>query len=97
MKLPNTREIDVLKSQLAKSASSIGANLEEAQSSSDKEFVQKLRIALREANETVYWFRLIEALKLGDSKNRELLLKESREISLILGAIVSRLNKKLKS
>ncbi len=47
--IPDQKEYNVLKYQLSKSATSIGANFEEAQSSGDKEFIYKLRIALREA------------------------------------------------
>ena len=67
----------------------------EAQSSSIKEFIQKTRIALREANETKYWLNILKELNLGDSNIRNYLLKEIHEISLILGAIVSKMAKKL--
>ena len=95
MKLPNKREFDVIKYQLSKSATSVGANFEEAQSSSDKEFVQKLRIALREANESNYWYKIIDELKVLDTDEHKRLSKESQEIGLILGSIVSKLNKKI--
>jgi four helix bundle protein len=64
MKLPHRRELGVIRYQLSKSACSIGANYEEAQSSSEKEFVQKLKIALREANELKYWYKIIERLEI---------------------------------
>jgi four helix bundle protein len=52
--ISDKKEYNVIKYQLSKSATAIGANFEEAQSSGDKEFIHKLRIALREANETYY-------------------------------------------
>jgi four helix bundle protein len=68
--LPYKKEYDVLRYQLSKSATSIGANYEESQSTTFKEFIQKLRIALREANESKYWLTIIERLNLGDKDKR---------------------------
>ena len=95
--IPNQRELDVIKYQLSKSATSIGANYEEAQASSYKEFGYKTRIALREANETKYWLKILDRLDIGENQLREKLLQEIDEISRILGSIVSKVNKKLKS
>jgi four helix bundle protein len=45
--------------QLLKSATSVGANLEEAKAASSKrEFVRYVEIALREAREASYWLRI---------------------------------------
>ena len=93
--LPKSKEYDVLRNQLSKSATSIGANYMEAQSSSLKEFVQKSRIALRESHETFYWLQIIDKLQLGDSELRKYLLDEIGQISKIFGAIVSKTNRKI--
>ncbi|MBR0414270.1 MAG: four helix bundle protein [Clostridia bacterium] len=46
--------------QLARSATSIGANIYEAQYAHSKpDFIAKLEIALKEANETDYWLKLL--------------------------------------
>lgn len=46
--------------QLARAGTSVGANIHEAQYAHSKaDFVAKLEIALKEANETSYWLRLI--------------------------------------
>ena len=46
--------------QLARSGTSIGANVHEAQyAQSKKDFVSKLEIALKESNETSYWLKLM--------------------------------------
>lgn len=95
MKLPYKKEFDVIRYQLSKSATSVGANYEEAQSSSEKEFVQKLRIALREANESKYWYKIIDELNVLRTNELKKLLKESHEIPLVLGSIVSKLHRKL--
>jgi four helix bundle protein len=95
MKLPHEKEFDVIRYQLSKSATSIGANYEEAQASTEKEFVQKVRIALREANESKYWYKIILELEIFNNEDIDKMSKESNEISLILGSIVSKMNKKI--
>ena len=46
--------------QLARAGTSVGANIHEAQyAHSKKDFIAKLEIALKEANETSYWLKLM--------------------------------------
>jgi four helix bundle protein len=92
--LPYKKELDVFRYQLSKSATSIGANFQEAQSTTYKEFISKLRIALREANETKYWLRIISELNLVNKDNLIKLIDEVEQTAKILGAIVSRADKK---
>ena len=50
--------------QLARAGTSVGANIHEAQyAHSKKDFVAKLEIALKEANETSYWLKLMYKTK----------------------------------
>ena len=50
----------VLSKQLLRSGTSIGANIAEAQQAQSKpDFVHKMSIALKEANETQYWLKLL--------------------------------------
>jgi len=57
----------VLSKQLLRSATSIGANVEEAiAGQSRKDFISKMAIASKEARETRYWLRLLEKIKLVD-------------------------------
>jgi len=86
--LPENREFDVFRYQLSKSATSIGANYEESQASTYKEFVNRIRICLREAKETLYWMRILVKLNIGNGPDRDRLLKESDEISKIFGSIL---------
>jgi four helix bundle protein len=52
----------ILSKQLLKSATSIGANVHEAGAAQTKrDFITKMAIASKEARETQYWLRLIEA------------------------------------
>jgi len=83
-----------LVNQLIRAATSIGANLEEAQAGHSKpDFLNKNSIALKEARETRYWLRLILAAYRFDPKATsgiEELAIEAMEISRILGSIVSK-------
>ena len=50
--------------QLARAGTSVGANIHEAQyAHSKKDFIAKLEIALKEANETSYWLKLMYETK----------------------------------
>lgn len=92
--LPDTSDLRVIKYQLIKAATSIGANYEEAQAGSSKaDFINKVNISLKEAREANYWLRMINAL---EDENEELLviIKESNEIKNILGAIVKNAREK---
>lgn len=86
--LPETSEIKVIKFQLIKASTSIGANYEEAQAGSSKaDFIHKVNIALKEARESNYWLRMLAALE-GEKDELLLLMKESNELKNILGSIV---------
>ena len=89
--LPNSYEINVVKVQLSKSSTSIGADYEESQAGSSRaDFRNKIRIALREARETNYWLRIIKELEVSDNDKLSGLLQESLEIKNILGAILNK-------
>jgi four helix bundle protein len=75
--------------QLLRSATSVGANLEEAKAASSKrEFLRYAQISLRESREAVYWLRICAELKLGSEADLRELRGEGEQISRILGAIV---------
>ena len=61
-----------LVNQLERSATSIGANIHEAQyAQSRKDFVSKLEIALKESSETSYWLKLMyETGRIGEQECR---------------------------
>ena len=90
--LPKTYIYQTVGKQLLRSATSIGANIIEAQAASSKrDFQNFLNHALKSANETKYWLLLIR-----DSLGRKLnavntLLQEADELSKILGASLLRL------
>jgi four helix bundle protein len=75
--------------QLLKSATAVGANLEEAKAGSSKrEFIRYVEISLREAREAAYWLRIFAALELDSSPELKELAQEAEQIARILGAIV---------
>ena len=58
--LSNVKKEYVISKQVYKSGTSIGANIAEAQrAQSTADFVSKMKIALKEANETSYWLLLL--------------------------------------
>lgn len=78
-----------ISSQLVKSATSIGANVEEALAGqSKKDFVSKMSIASKEARETNYWLRLIKDSNLLPKTSIEPLIGNSEELVKILTSIV---------
>ncbi len=65
--LPKSKANDVMSYQLIKSATSVGANYRAAcRGRSTAEFMSKLNIVLEEADETCYWYELIEKLNNGN-------------------------------
>ena len=75
--------------QLIRSATSIGANIVEAKSSSSKrDYIRFFEIALKSANETKYWLILIREAMPRFTKEADNLLKEVDEISKIIGSSV---------
>jgi four helix bundle protein len=75
--------------QLLKSGTAIGANIEEGLGGySDKDLMAKFGIALKEVRETRYWLRLfIETVTLKDAKAISL-LNEATEILKMITAII---------
>ena len=86
--------------QITRSGTSIGANLSEAlYGISDKDFLAKVYIALKESNETKYWLRLLYSAQKQyiDDDLFASLSKDLDEIIKILSAITKTLSLKLKS
>ena len=89
---PNSSEYNIIKHQLGKSSTSIGANYEEAQAgSSRKDFKNKVRISLKETRESNYWLRVLDALFEVPNEELDFLIKESKELKNILGSILNKM------
>ena len=88
-KLPRNYISLTMGKQLLRSATSIGANIIEAQAaSSKKDFINFLNYSLKSANETKFWLGLLRDS--GKVKKAEVnkLLQEVGEFSKILGASI---------
>lgn len=87
-----------LSKQLLRSGTSIGANVREAQSAqSDRDFLSKLEIALKEERETEYWLEILIESELVDKSKFEPLLQENKEIGKILVASTRKIKEKINS
>ena len=85
-----------LLSQLLRSGTSVGANVEEAASSESKaEFIYKRSISLRECRETVYWLRLLAAAELIKPRLVAPLISEAQQIAAILAKSIITTKKNL--
>jgi four helix bundle protein len=84
--LDNKRQF-IISRQLLKSGTSIGANVYEAQYSESRvDFIHKMKIALKEANETFYWLSLCE--NIDGLPIKQELRDGIKEIKLILSKII---------
>jgi four helix bundle protein len=61
---------------------------EASESFSKKDFVLRIKICMKEAKESGYWLRLIEAMEGSLASKRDLLAQEAQELMNIFGAIV---------
>ncbi len=77
--------------QLLRSGTSVGANAEEAKAAySRRDFAAKTALVLREARETHYWLRLIDATTLASPGALHALLDEANELVAIYTVAVKR-------
>ena len=78
----------VLAKQLLKSGTSIGANVSEGEQAQSKaDFHSKMCIALKEANETYYWLRLLLATEYITEKEYISIEGDIKEILALLTSI----------
>lgn len=93
--LCNSREAYVLGRQLLRSATSVGANIEEAiGGQSGKDFYAKITIAYKEARETHYWLRLLKDTDFLTENKANPLLNDVEELLRIIGAIQKKMKTK---
>lgn len=77
-----------LSKQLLRSATSVGANIEEAiGGQSRKDFYAKLTISYKEARETKYWLRLLTDTNYLTEEKSKPLLEDAEELLRIIGSI----------
>lgn len=95
-KLPRNAAGFAIANQVIRSATSIGANCQEAQDAiSSKDFLHSINISLKEAKETRYWLLVIKEANLIPARIVEVELAESNQIVAILISSVKSLKKKI--
>lgn len=93
--LPEKRAYWVMADQLMRCATSTGANVVEAKSSSSRrDFIKFYEIALKSANETKYWLALLRDATDTNKGSVNKLLIEVEEISKMLGSSILTLKNK---
>ena len=78
-----------LSKQLLRSGTSIGANIAEAQQAQSRsDFISKLSISLKEASETDYWLRLLNATEFLSDAEFISVHSDCTELERLLTAII---------
>ena len=97
--LPHNIEIRNVRTQLSRSATSIGANYMESQIASSKaDFINKLHISSKELWESIFWLETIHAVCRDDliiNEKATELLREADELKRILVACIITAKKNL--
>ena len=95
-KLSTSNKNYVLLNQILRSGTSIGANVKEGlRGQSKKDFLAKMYIALKEADETEYWILLLVETGFIENDLGNEILNKCREISKIFNSIIKTTTKKL--
>ena len=85
----------VMSKQILRSGTSIGANVRESKNAqTDPDYLTKMNIALKEADETQYWLELLFRSEYITEKEYESLNEDLKEIIAILVSIVKKLKDK---
>jgi four helix bundle protein len=92
--LPNSVEGKIIRNQMTKSGTSIGANYREAvRARSRADFKSKIKICESEASETCYWLEIVKELQCIESEKIKEIIIEANELL----AIFTSIGKSLKS
>ena len=95
IRLPNTPEGKVIKNQITKSGTSVGANYREANRARSKaDFKNKIKICESEASETVYWLAIVLDLNWVEISSLQEIKKEANELLAIFTSIGTKLRLK---
>ena len=87
----------VMSKQLLRCGTSIGANTHEAvHGQSEKDFLAKIYIAFKEANETDYWLKLFYESDYLTKIQFESIIKDCNELKKILSSIIMTMKSKMK-
>lgn len=79
----------VLSKQILRSGTSIGANIRESKNAQSKaDFISKMNIALKEADETAYWMELLWESEIIEKSQVKDLYELNTELIKLLTAII---------
>jgi len=96
--LTNEKREYVMSKQVLRSGTSIGANVREASSAQSKaDFVSKCSIALKECDETGYWFELLLRTDYLSATQYESIETDRKELFALLTSIIKTAKASLKS
>ena len=85
----------IISKQLFRCGTSIGANVRESNNAQSKaDFINKLSVALKEADETSYWLELLIESEIIDNHQYDELNKDLKEIIAILTSSIKTLKSK---
>ncbi|MBO5445416.1 MAG: four helix bundle protein [Muribaculaceae bacterium] len=86
-----------LADQILRSGTSIGANISEAVDAvSDRDFINKLNISLKECSETKFWLDILMETNLINRAIYESMMEDCNELYALLTSIIKTMNNKLK-
>lgn len=81
--------------QIIKSGTSIGANIRESEyAESPDDFIHKLRVALKEANETEFWLDILYHCEYINEEQYNSLIIDCKELMKLLISIINKLTNK---
>ena len=85
--LPQTKEAQIIGTQLLRCGTSVGANYRSAcHARSRADFISKIGVVTEEADESVFWIELLADLKIMKKERLDELLQEARELTAIFVA-----------
>ena len=94
--LQNQKREYLISKQLIRSGTSIGANVREAQNAESKaDFVHKLGISQKEADETCYWLELLHTTEYLSQSEFDSIYEDSLELIKIIRTIIIRTKKNM--
>jgi four helix bundle protein len=87
--LPRTPEARIIGKQVLRSGTAVAANYAEARAAESRaDFIHKLRVVLKELNETAVWLELIVATSLISREKIDSTMLENKELCRIITASI---------
>jgi len=94
-KIPDSIESRIIKSQLIRASTSIGANVAEGYGRyGPKEFTRYLQVALGSANESEYWLLILRDIYPYHSEDTEKLIAKNKETIKMLASAIKTIKSK---